>query len=424
MRVFRGRALLPDGEQVCDVAVENGMVAAIGHDLDGDVVPLADDEILLPGLVDTHVHVNEPGRTEWEGFASATRAAAAGGVTTIIDMPLNSLPPTTTRSALEVKRTAALGQCFVDVGFWGGAVPDNLSDLPALHEDGVFGFKCFLAPSGVDEFPPLEPDLVHRVMEELAELGALLIVHAEDGRMVGECSGERYSDFLASRPADSEVSAIAFITSLSQVTGCRTHVLHLSSAEAAGRLANSGVTAETCPHYLTLSAEQVGPGATEFKCCPPIRGDANRDRLWEALRDGTIGMVVSDHSPATADLKTTGDFGTAWGGIASLQLGLPLVWTEARRRGFGLADVVRWMSSRPAALVGLGTKGSVEVGRDADLVVFAPDEVFTVDPARLHHRHPVTPYAGMELTGVVRSTWLRGRLVDTVPRGTLIRRLQ
>ena len=220
-----------------------------------------------------------------------------------------------------------------------------------------------------------------------------------------------------SRPSSSS-------TSLARVTGCRTHVLHLSSADAVGPLARSGVTAETCPHYLTLTAEEVGPGATEFKCCPPIRGDANRERLWEGLRDGTIGMVVSDHSPATADLKTTGDFGTAWGGIASLQLGLPLVWTEARRRGFGLADVLRWMSSRPAALVGLGAKGAVEVGRDADLVVFAPEERFTVDPARLHHRHPVTPYAGREVTGVVRSTWLRGRRVDAVPHGNLIRRAQ
>ena len=382
------------------------------------------DEVLLPGLVDTHVHVNEPGRTEWEGFASATRAAAAGGVTTIIDMPLNSLPPTTNRVALEVKRTAASGQCHVDVGFWGGAVPDNLADLRALHEDGVFGFKCFLAPSGVDEFPPLDRETVHRVMKELADLGALLIVHAEDGRLVRECAGERYSDFLASRPPGSEVSAIELVTSLAQATGCRTHVLHLSSADAVGPLARSGVTAETCPHYLTLTAEQVGPGATEFKCCPPIRGEANRERLWEALREGTIGIVVSDHSPATPDLKMTGDFGSAWGGIASLQLGLPLVWTEARRRGFGLADVVRWMASRPAALVGLDTKGSVEVGRDADLVVFAPDEPFTVDPARLHHRNPVTPYAGLDLTGVVRSTWLRGRRVDAVPRGTLIRRTQ
>ncbi len=385
---------------------------------------LADDEILLPGLVDTHVHVNEPGRTEWEGFACATRAAAAGGVTTIIDMPLNCLPPTTTTVALEVKRAAAHGQCHVDVGFWGGAVPDNLADLRGLHEEGVFGFKCFLAPSGVDEFPPLDADRLHLVMTELADLGALLIVHAEDGGLVGECSGERYPDFLASRPAESEVSAVELLTSSARTTGCRTHILHLSSADAVGSLARSGVTAETCPHYLTLAAEQVGTGATEFKCCPPIRGAANRERLWQALRDGTIGLVVSDHSPATPELKTTGDFGTAWGGIASLQLGLPLVWTEARRRGFGLADVVRWMSSRPASLVGLDAKGAIEVGRDADLVVFAPDEPFTVDPARLHHRHPVTPYAGQELTGVVRSTWLRGRRIDDAPHGTLIRRTQ
>jgi allantoinase len=421
--VFRGRALLPGGEQTCDVAVEDGGIVAIGDSLGGEVVRLADDEVLLPGLVDTHVHVNEPGRTEWEGFATATRAAAAGGVTTIIDMPLNCLPPTTTRIALQVKRAAALGQCHVDVGFWGGAVPHNLADLRGLHDDGVFGFKCFLSPSGVDEFPPLDPDMLQRVMTELADLSALLIVHAEDGGLVGECSGGRYPDFLASRPPESEVSAIELVTSSARGTGCRTHVLHLSSADAVASLARSGVTAETCPHYLTLTAEQIGTGATEFKCCPPIRGAANRERLWEALRDGTIGLVVSDHSPATPDLKTTGDFGTAWGGVASLQLGLPLVWTEARRRGFGLDDVVRWMSARPASLVGLDSKGAIEVGRDADLVAFAPDERFTVDPAHLHHRHPVTPYAGHDLTGVVRSTWLRGRRIDGAePHGTLIRR--
>ena len=249
---------------------------AVGDDLGGEVVRLAGDEILLPGLVDTHVHVNEPGRTEWEGFASATRAAAAGGVTTIIDMPLNCLPPTTTRMALEVKRAAALGQCHVDVGFWGGAVPDNLSDLRGLHEDGVFGFKCFLSPSGVDEFPPLDPDTLQRVMAELADLGALLIVHAEDGGRVGECSGGQYPDFLASRPPESEVSAIELVTSSARATGCRTHILHLSSGDAVASLARSGVTAETCPHYLTLTAEQVGTGATEFKCCPPIRGQPTR----------------------------------------------------------------------------------------------------------------------------------------------------
>lgn len=420
--VVRGRALLPSGERLCDVGIEDGRVAAIGAGLGGDVVQLADDEVLLPGLVDTHVHVNEPGRTEWEGFASATRAAAAGGVTTLIDMPLNSIPPTTTVAALEAKRGAARGQCHVDVGFWGGAVPDNLTDLRALHEEGVFGFKCFLADSGVEEFPPLEPHAVHRVMRELAGLGALLVVHAEDGRQVGACSGEQYTDFLASRPVGSEVAAVELVTRAALATGCRTHVLHVSSADAVGPLVGSGVTAETCPHYLTLAADEVGAGATEFKCCPPIRGAANRERLWQALREGSIDMVVSDHSPAPAELKTTGDFGTAWGGIASLQLGLPLVWTEARRRGFALEDVARWMSSRTAALAGLAGKGAIEVGRDADLVVFAPDEPFTVDPGRLLHRHPVTPYRGRELTGVVRSTWLRGRPVDGDPRGELLRR--
>lgn len=423
MTVFRGRVLLPDGERRCDVTVEAGVIARVGESRITDVVALADDEVLLPGLVDTHVHVNEPGRTEWEGFTTATMAAAAGGVTAIIDMPLNSVPPTTSVPALDLKRAAADGRCHVDVGFWGGAVPGNLADLEGLHREGVFGFKCFLSPSGVEEFPPLTADEVHRAMATLADLDALLVVHAEDGDMIGSASGATYDEFLRSRPDESEVSAVAALIHLSRTTGCRTHVLHLSSADALATLRGSHLTAETCPHYLTLAAEEVSAGATEFKCCPPIRGGGNRELLWEGLRDGTIDMVVSDHSPATADLKLTGDFGTAWGGIASLQLGLPLVWTEARRRGFSLADVVRWMSSAPAGLARLEAKGSIAPGKDADLVVFAPDEVFTVDPSRLHHRNPVTPYAGRELTGAVRSTWLRGRRVGEEPHGQLLRRV-
>ncbi|HET7689147.1 MAG TPA: allantoinase AllB [Nocardioidaceae bacterium] len=419
--VLRGRVLLPDGERRCDVGVKDGVIVEVGT-IDGPAVELADDEVLLPGLVDTHVHVNEPGRTEWEGFATATRAAAAGGVTTIIDMPLNSIPATTDVAALDVKRKAADGQCYVDVGFWGGAVPGNLADLRALHDDGVFGFKCFLVDSGVAEFPPLSREEVADVMGELAPYDGLLIVHAEDPHAVFDCAGVEYGAFLASRPRRSENAAIAFVVELAAATGCRAHILHLSSSDALPILADSPVTAETCPHYLTLTAEEVGDGATEFKCCPPIRERSNQDALWEGLRSGAIDLVVSDHSPATADLKETGDFGSAWGGIASLQLGLPIVWSAARERGFSLAEVVRWMSSAPASLVGLSQKGAVEVGRDADLVVFAPDDSFLVDPEALHHRNPVTPYAGRRLHGVVRSTWVRGRRVGDRPHGTLLRR--
>ncbi|WP_028651875.1 allantoinase AllB [Nocardioides halotolerans] len=399
------------------------------------VVDLADDEVLLPGLVDTHVHVNEPGRTEWEGFATATRAAAAGGVTTILDMPLNSVPPTTTVEALETKRAVAEGQVSVDVGFWGGAVPGNVPDLGPLHEAGVFGFKCFLLDSGVEEFGHLEPDQLALAMKETAALGALMIVHAEDGGLLDEAAldGGRYAGFLASRPKAAEEAAIDLVIAQARATGGRAHVVHLSDADAvaalrAARTDGVDLSVETCPHYLTFDAEHVADGATELKCCPPIREAANREALWAALAAGDLDFVVSDHSPCTVDLKRRGggDFGEAWGGIASVQLGLPAVWTGARERGHALVDVVRWMATATADRVGLAHKGRIEVGADADLVRFAPDEEFTVDVTRLHHRNPVSAYAGRRLAGVVRETWLRGVPVadgdEQSPRGRLLRR--
>ncbi|MEQ6899956.1 allantoinase AllB [Nocardioides sp. YIM 152588] len=431
MIVFRGNAVLPEGIAERDVLVEGGRIASVeevraDRELSfGDrIIALADDEVLLPGLVDTHVHVNEPGRTEWEGFASATRAAAAGGVTTIVDMPLNSIPATTTLDALEVKREAAEGQCFVDVGFWGGAVPGNVGDLAALHEAGVVGFKCFLLDSGVDEFPPLSGTELDAAATEIARLGSLLIVHAEDGEQILDPAGPGYADFLASRPGPSEGDAVARLVEVAEATGCRIHVVHVSGAEALAVLAaHPGVlSAETCPHYLTLSEADVADDATEFKCCPPIRSGDHQDRLWAALQDGTLRCVVSDHSPATADLKLTGDFRTAWGGIASLQLGLPLVWSGARKRGIGLAEVVGWMATATADLVGLRRKGRIAVGADADLVVFAPDEAWTIDAPALEHRNPVSPYHHREVTGRVRSTWLLGERIETdeEPRGRLL----
>ena len=410
----RPATVLVRGERIAAVLPFDAPVAA-------PEVVLADDEVLLPGLVDAHVHVNEPGRTEWEGFASATRAAAAGGITTIVDMPLNSLPPTIDVAALEIKRKAADGQCSVDVAFWGGAVPSNLGELRALHEAGVAGFKCFMIDSGVPEFPALvDPE---PAMWEIAAFGGLLIAHAEDGDLVTTAHGDRYADFVASRPAASEGAAIARLLAAARATGARVHIVHLSAADAlpmiaAARADGVAVTVETCPHYLSLTAEEVPDGDTRFKCCPPVREAGNRDALWQGLADGTIDMVVSDHSPCTPELKR-GDFGQAWGGIASLQLALPVVWTEARRRSHGLADVVRWMAERPAALAGLATKGRIAPGHDADLTVFAPDATFTV--GELQHRHPTTPYAGRELTGVVRGTWLRGA-PTAGPRGRLLER--
>ncbi|GAB2588909.1 allantoinase AllB [Streptomyces capparidis] len=435
------RTITPGGERPAAVAVADGRIAAVlPHDARppaGARVAELGDDVLLPGLVDTHVHINEPGRTEWEGFASATRAAAAGGVTCVVDMPLNSVPPTTTVAGLRAKRAAARGNVSVDVGFWGGAVPGNLAELAPLHRHGVFGFKCFLLPSGVEEFPPLSPAEVERAMVELARFDGLLIVHAEDPHTIDTApvrGGPAYADFLASRPRAAENAAVARLIELARRTGARTHVLHLSSADAlplieAARADGVRLTAETCPHYLTLTAEDVPDGATAFKCCPPIREAANQDALWRGLAAGTVDCVVSDHSPCTADLKCpgTGDFALAWGGIASLQLGLPAVWTHARRRGHTLADVARWMSAAPAALAGLRGKGAIAPGRDADFAVLAPDETFTVDPGALHHRNPVTPYAGRTLHGVVRSTWLRGRQVhgpeaDPAPAGRLLER--
>ena len=434
--LFRARRVITAaGEGAAAVGVRAGRIVAVTP-LDAQLtasrtVELGLDEVLLPGLVDTHVHVNEPGRTEWEGFATATRAAAAGGVTTLIDMPLNSIPPTTDVAALEVKRAAAAGRVHVDVGFWGGAVPGNLGELPSLHAAGVFGFKCFLVPSGVEEFPHLTTSQLADALAVLQPLDALMIVHAEDCDVIDGAPapvGSSYADFLASRPAAAEDTAIGTLVELLRRGGGRGHVLHLSSAAAVPALAAARrdgvrVSAETCPHYLALSAENVPEGGTQFKCCPPIRGAENRDDLWQALRDGDIDCVVSDHSPCTADLKCldSGDFGEAWGGIASLQLGLPVVWTQARDRGVALADVVRWMASAPARLAGLDRKGSIAVGADADLCVFAPDEAWVVDAARLHHRNPVTPYGGAALRGVVRSTWLRGKKVTgETPAGRLL----
>ncbi len=433
--VRAARAVTPSGERGVCLGVVDGRIAAVeslSAALSGArELELAADEVLLPGLVDTHVHVNEPGRTEWEGFATATRAAAAGGVTTIVDMPLNSLPPTVDVPALEVKRAAAQGQCHVDVGFWGGAVPGNLGELRALHEAGVFGVKCFLVHSGVEEFPPLTGAELGAYLAELAGFDALMVVHAEDADLIARApqpDGASYDGFLASRPTAAEDTAVATVVAHARRTGARAHVLHLASADAVPALRQARadgvrITAETCPHYLSFEAEAVADGATQFKCCPPIRDAANRERLWTALADGDVDVVVSDHSPCTPDLKRfdVGDFGLAWGGISSLQLGLPAVWTGARARGLGLVDVVRWMAEGPARLVGLTGKGRLQVGADADLCVFAPDEAFVVDPALLHHRNPVTPYAGRTLDGVVRSTWLRGEPTDpTTPRGRLL----
>ena len=429
------RAIIDGVERSAAISIRHGTIVAID---DFSVVPLApnvitlpDDVVLIPGLVDTHVHINEPGRTEWEGFETATAAAAAAGVTTIIDMPLNSLPPTLTAKALATKKKAARGRCHVDVGFWGGSVPTNIDDLPALFAAGVFGVKCFLQDSGVPEFPPLSTPELHAAMAVIAGLGGLMLVHAEDPGVLHTSptpQGPSYAAFVDSRPDTAEAAAIATVIEASRSTGCRAHIVHLSSAAGAQLVREAKadgvpITAETCPHYLTLAAETIPDGSPQFKCCPPIRGGADQEALWAALADGTIDIVVTDHSPSTPELKLleVGDLGLAWGGIASLQFGFAAVFTEAIRRGIPLVDVLRWMSSGPAELAGLGKKGRIAVGADADLVALADEETFTVTVESIKHKHPVTPYLDRDLRGVVRTRWLRGTaLEDDMVAGQLL----
>ncbi|MDR6571695.1 allantoinase [Curtobacterium sp. 320] len=422
-----GRAWIDGAFRPAAVVVRDGRVdAVVAVDEPIDAVEdraVPDAHVLLPGLVDTHVHVNEPGRTEWEGFASATRAAALGGVTTIIDMPLNSIPATTTVEALEVKRASAAGRVAVDVGFWGGAVPANLGSLDGLHDAGVFGFKCFTAPSGVDEFPHLDAPQLRAAIEEVARIDALLIVHAEDPEFLVDHAalGGRYEDFLATRPVDAERSAIARVVEGARETGARVHVLHLSDAGAlpmirAAKDDGVRITVETCPHYLAFEAGTIPDGATEFKCCPPIRDDANRDALWAGVLDGTIDMIVSDHSPSTADLKTD-DWGTAWGGIAGLQVGFRAVWTEAQRRGVAFEQLLPHFTTGPAGLAGFADRGRIAPGALAHFAVFDPTASAVVDAAGLAHRNPVSAFAGLEARGSVTETWLRGRLVATADGG-------
>lgn len=429
--IVAGRALLPGGERAAVIELRDGRIAAIHAP--GDALPaaratteLAADEVLTPALVDTHVHGNDPGRADWEGLASLTAAAAAGGIGTLIDMPLNCVPATTDPAAAQAKRDAC-PQPAVDVGMWGGAVPENLTELPALLGAGVFGLKAFMLDSGVVEFAALPgDDQLRRAMQAVARAGVPLLVHAEDAEEVAAAAlpgPERYLELVASRPVVTEVRAIERLAALAAETGAHVHVVHVTSAEgvatiARAQAAGTNLTGETCPHYLALEAGQIPDGDARFKCFPPIRERRHQDALWAGLAAGTLSLVASDHSPAPWSLKHTGDLRTAWGGIASLQLSLPVTWTAARTRGVALSSVIAWMATAPARLAGLPSKGQIAVGGDADLVAFAPEASFVVDPEALLHRHKETPYAGHELFGVVRRSWLHGQLVDpAAPRG-------
>ncbi len=414
--------LYADHEPVpATIAVRDGRIASVmagDAAFEGRVVDTG-DLVLMPGLVDTHVHVNEPGRTEWEGFESATRAAAAGGITTLVDMPLNSIPPTTTVVALAAKAEAAAGRCTVDYGFWGGLVRGNTADLLPLVEAGVLGFKAFMIDSGVEEFAWADADTLRAGMRILAATGVPVLAHAEVESGTTTPPGgdvQSYAHWLHARPAQWETNAARLLVRLVRETGCQAHVVHLSAAAAlaeltAARAEGLSVSVETCPHYLTFTAEEIPNGATHFKCAPPIRERANRERLWRGLVAGEIDCIVSDHSPCTPALKRleAGDFDAAWGGIAGLQFGLSVVWTAMRERGRSFADLVRWMCHGPAQLAGLGTrKGAIAPGFDADFVVWDPDARFVLAAENVHHRHAVTPYVGRALQGSVQSTYVRG----------------
>jgi allantoinase len=414
------RVVGPDGVGAATVVVADGRIEAVepGHCELPDVRDLG-DLVLGPGLVDAHVHLNEPGRTEWEGFRTGTRAAAAGGVTALVDMPLNCLPVTTKRSALEAKLEACVGQCFVDVGFWGGVIPGNQRELEGLARGGVLGCKAFLVHSGIDEFPNVtEPDL-RGALPILKDLGLPLLAHAELELAVPAAAGDArsYRTYLASRPAAWEDAAIRLLLALCRETRAPVHIVHLSAASSLPLLRRAKdeglpVTVETCPHYLCFEAESIPDGATEYKCAPPIREHENREALWQGLLEGVIDFVITDHSPCLPALKgkQQGDFAAAWGGVASLQLGLSALWTEARRRGATPAELGRWLSLAPARFCGVGArKGRIARGYDADFVIWDPEARFTVMPEALFFRHPVSPYLGRELAGAVRETWLRGR---------------
>ncbi|RVE73801.1 hypothetical protein OJAV_G00034820 [Oryzias javanicus] len=420
------RVLFADGVRPAVVVIKDGKIHQIlsdsTHEEVGCEVWDVGDSVLMPGIVDCHVHVNEPGRTSWEGFWTATRAAAAGGVTTIVDMPLNSIPPTTTLNNLQEKLKEATGKCFVDTAFWGGVIPGNQLELRPMIQAGVVGFKCFLIHSGVDEFPHVADSDLHTAMKQLQDTGSVLLFHAEkDVHEKPEETADscRYSTFLQSRPDIMEVEAIRTVIHLCLQYRVRCHIVHLSSAEPLklieeARQAGAPLTVETTHHYLNLRAESIPAGATQFKCCPPIRSAANQEQLWSALKRGLIDMVVSDHSPCTPDLKKLdcGDFMQAWGGISSLQFGLPLFWGSASKRGFQLPDVVRFLSREPAQLSSLGTrKGRLACGFDADLVVWDPEREFEIKETSIHHRNKLTPYLGLTLRGLVRATVLGGRLV-------------
>jgi allantoinase len=432
-QAFRShRVLTPEGLSPATVVIEGERIASVRAW--SDVPPGAalndyGDLVLMPGLVDTHVHINEPGRTEWEGFEKATQAAAAGGVTTLVDMPLNCVPETVNVEALDAKRAAAHGKTWVDWAAWGGVVRDNANSLPGLIGAGVPGFKCFMIDSGVDGFAWVDENHLRLALEKLRGTGLPLLAHAEVAGPIDDATRnmgqsepgwQKYSTFLASRPQLAESNAIALLIELVEEFETPIHVVHLSSAGAALMLLESArkqglpITVETCAHYLCFTAEEILDGATELKCAPPIRNAENRERLLQALERGAIDMITTDHSPCLPAMKCReeGRFDKAWGGIASLGLALPAVWKVMHGRGVMLESMAKWMASAPARLAGFeGRKGALAAGADADLLVFDDAADWTISESDLRFRHKLSPYIGLAARGRVHETWLRGEMI-------------
>ncbi|HMW66623.1 MAG: Allantoinase [Bacteroidetes bacterium ADurb.BinA245] len=416
------RVVLPNTLRDASIIIANGVITGIEDNLperDLQVIDLG-DAVVMPGVVDPHVHINEPGRTEWEGFDTATKAAIAGGVTSLIEMPLNASPVTTTVKAFEKKLNAAKGKLHANCGFWGGIIPGNFSEIKPLIEKGVFGFKAFLTHSGIDEFPNVTEADLRKSMPLIAESGLPLLVHCELSGPVATKAGSHrsYAHYLASRPKAWEDEAIALMIKLCDEFNCHTHIVHVSSANALQQIADAKhrglpLTAETCQHYLYFNAEDITDGKTEFKCAPPIREKENNEQLWQALKNGVLDFVATDHSPAPPAMKElqSGDFMKAWGGIASLQYSLSALWTAAKQHSFNIIDIAKWLSENPALLPALQTKGKIEKGYDADFVVWQPEEKFIADAAVCHHRHKVSPYFGETFFGSVMQTWLKGEKV-------------
>jgi allantoinase len=419
------RVVTPGGEISATVLIGGGKIVDVIDHFDSSDIPVLDlgNEVVMPGLVDPHVHINEPGRTEWEGFETATRAAAAGGLTTLVDMPLNSSPVTTSVAAFEKKREAAKGKLHSHCGFWGGVIPGNVGEIEGLVKNGVLGFKAFLTHSGIDEFPNITEDDLRKALPLIVKHGLPLLVHCELETKIATASmegpGRSYSRYLASRPESWEQDAIDLVIRLCEEYNCRVHIVHLSSAASLKAIADAKhkglpLTVETAQHYLYFSAERVGDGQTLLKCAPPIRSRENNERLWEALQDGLIDFVATDHSPAPPSLKEieSGDFGKAWGGISSLQFALPVLWTVARKRAGSVDQMARWLSEKPAGFIQFGqSKGRIAKGYDADLLAWDPDAKFVVRENMIYHRHAITPYLGEELFGVVKQTFLAGETV-------------